>query len=61
MTVGDPARREAYVGIKSSSNTGSKARTLGRASSDDVFGPASSMHGSTGTEIVLPRPLWGMV
>ena len=60
--MGDPARREAYVGIKCSSNTVSKARTLSRASSDDVFGPASSTHGSiTGAEIVLPRPLWGMV
>ena len=62
VTVGDPARREAYVGIKCSpSNTVDKARAFGRASSDDVFGPASGPHGITGAEIVLPRPLWGMV
>ena len=60
--MGDPARREAYVGIKYSSNTVSHAPTSsGRASSDDVFGPSSSVHGITGAEIVLPRPLWGMV
>lgn len=57
ITVGDPARREAYVGFKSGDG---KMRSGRRVAAPSAAAPAAAAVPST-FETDLPRPLYGLV